>query len=97
MISLKSCLFREKVPDHAVWLAMREQGQSLPDDLYLKSLVERFSQRVAMRKRDKQGTRGLDFISDLSEQRQRNRRNAALFNNSLNQSNGLIAHGSSWN
>jgi hypothetical protein len=62
-----------------------QEIQRLRDDVPLKLLVEGHTKVMAHHERHKQRTRWLDPLGDIQRNRDRDRRDTALFDSALNQ------------
>ena len=71
-----------------------EQSQGAEDNAALQAPIVRPAQRIAQWKRDEQRAGRLDFACNGFEQSKRYAGNTGLFQNSLDQTDGLITHGS---
>lgn len=92
-IHSSASFFHDKLFQHRHIISLQErEGRAY--DACLQRGVVRPAERVAEREWHEEGARRTNLLRDLAQKRDRNRRDAGVFEHVLNQSDRLIAHGS---
>ena len=92
-VAVKSSFLHYKLFQH--WhIIPLQQREGRAHDPHLQFGVVRPAERIAEGEGHEERARRANLFGDLAQQRKRDCSNASVLNRALNQSNGLMAHGS---